>query len=841
MPHVTPDPCAGVLEAVSDGVLVLAPDRSVLYVNLSAASLLGVAPKTAVGAGFPETFCECLDESGRPMPRRRQPWDVAFRQGRTVRDVDCGIRRKDGVERWLLADAVPLRDEQGLRVVVTLRDVTDRKRIERQAAEGREWLDGILDNTPAAVYVKDLDGRYVLANRMLLDLVGRERGEMVGLTDPDIFPSAMAEAFGANDRLVLQRGEAILFEEKTTLPEGTRFFDSHKFPLRDAMGHVIAVGGISVDVTKRRQLECEREELMAELRRKNEQLTATGRIIDVALSTLDLEPLLDSILDRLVEVMHVDAAVILLVEDGRLRARATKGFSEDMRERYDVSVGEGFAGLVAETRQPAYVYDALEDPRVLPFIREYGIRSMLGVPMLRGAELIGVLHVDWKGLREITPTEIDLLEIAADRCAWAIANARQYGQQRERKRLSDALNDINEAIGSTLDVRKIMERVVRDSADAISSDGAAIVLPSDGQWRVECVRHAACDMPGESVPRGTMPEVEKAVRTRRVVVDERPPSAKVSVWPKQAELVMAAPLPVRGDPPGALVFVRSHKEQRFSAAQEDFVRKLSSSLALALDNARLYEEERGIADTLQTAILTLPSHVPGVRFGHLYNSATDGAMVGGDFYDVFELEHGLVGVCVGDVSGKGLEAATLTSFVKNTLRAYAYDMRSPAETISRTSDAIHRVTPTATFVTLFFGVIDPVKGLMQYSSAGHPPSLVRDLDGRVRALGQGGTLAGAFAGSEYEQLSTELRRGDVLLSYTDGIIEARKGKELFGQDRLIQAFAEVGDASIDSIPERILGRVVGFSGGRLTDDIAILAVTPDPAEGAGGTATSAGT
>ena len=197
--------------------------------------------------------------------------------------------------------------------------------------------------------------------------------------------------------------------------------------------------------------------------------------------------------------------------------------------------------------------------------------------------------------------------------------------------------------------------------------------------------------------------------------------------------LLAVPLLVRERVLGLLVFGHRHPAG-YRPVETDFASKVGATVSLALESARLFEAERAIADTLQEAVLTMPDTLPGVEFSYLYRSATEMARVGGDFYDLFAMEDDRVGVVIGDVSGKGLPAATLTSLVKNTLRAYAYDDDAPAEAVAKTNAVVLRSAPVGVFVTLFFGCLDVATGTLTYCSAGHPPGLVLRAGGAVDVL-----------------------------------------------------------------------------------------------------------
>ena len=234
--------------------------------------------------------------------------------------------------------------------------------------------------------------------------------------------------------------------------------------------------------------------------------------------------------------------------------------------------------------------------------------------------------------------------------------------------------------------------------------------------------------------------------------------------------------------------------------------------------------ERDIANTLQEALLQVPREIKGIDFGYLYRSATEAARVGGDFYDVFELEENKVGVVVGDISGKGIEAATLTSLVKNTIRAYAFLGESPALIMGRTNNVIKKASTPRTFVTVFFGILDTTNGKMVYCSAGHPIALLRR-GSSVERLKNSSTVIGVFEDQTYFNDEANLEKRDILILYTDGTTEAKRNGELFGEERLINLIEGLDYKSPQEYPNRIFSEVLDFARGRLLDDIVLLAVS----------------
>jgi serine phosphatase RsbU (regulator of sigma subunit) len=248
--------------------------------------------------------------------------------------------------------------------------------------------------------------------------------------------------------------------------------------------------------------------------------------------------------------------------------------------------------------------------------------------------------------------------------------------------------------------------------------------------------------------------------------------------------------------------------------------------ALAEEIALRYEAEHRVAEVLQEALLALPEAVPGIEFAARYASGSDNTRVGGDFYDLFEIDHGRVGILVGDVSGKGLEAATLTSVVRNSVRMRSMDGLTPAETMTKTNEAFYALTSTETFVTAFYGVLDVGTGRLEYVGAGHPPAMVRRDAADVEVLGSTGPIVGAFLGTTFAGRCADLSAGDVLFVYTDGVIEARgSGPRLYGQERLRTVLGGVPDgADPGVVADAVFEDVLAYSGGKMRDDLALLAI-----------------
>ena len=255
---------------------------------------------------------------------------------------------------------------------------------------------------------------------------------------------------------------------------------------------------------------------------------------------------------------------------------------------------------------------------------------------------------------------------------------------------------------------------------------------------------------------------------------------------------------------------------------------LADDFSFALESAataRLYDLERRISSVLQAALLAIPASVAGFEFASSYSSATESASVGGDFYDIFELDEHRIGIVIGDISGKGLEAAVQTSLVRNTIRAYASEPeKTPAQVMTRANVVVYAATPPETFATALFATIDRRDGRLVYANAAHPAAVLTRSDGAVVTLEPTGSLLGAFQGTQFDESSTLMRPGDCLFLYTDGLTEARSGKSQYGEERLIGLLPGLADRTPSAVIDAVLQDVRSFADSGLRDDLATLTI-----------------
>lgn len=329
-------------------------------------------------------------------------------------------------------------------------------------------------------------------------------------------------------------------------------------------------------------------------------------------------------------------------------------------------------------------------------------------------------------------------------------------------------------------------------------------------------------------------------------IDERL-AGEVSVAPEDREArralnmrsAMVLPLAAQGVVVGAITLaIRGEGGRRFGPDDLTFGTQLAQRASLALDNARLYESEHEIATTLQQALLPpkLPAP-PGLEVGVRYRPMGAGVMVGGDFYDLFPAAEGWIAV-VGDVRGKGPRAAAVTALVRHTLRARA-TTDGIVSALQTVNDALRDQQDDELFcsVAAVEFTLDgdpPQSGRLRAVAAGHAPPLVLRADRGLEALPASGRLLGPFEDADLTPAESLWQPGDTILLYTDGLAEARRGREQFGEARLYDAMRAAPRGSLSGLLTHIELEAVTFAGGRPQDDIALVALRlPLPGGGTG--------
>ncbi|MEH0527554.1 SpoIIE family protein phosphatase [Streptomyces stelliscabiei] len=274
-------------------------------------------------------------------------------------------------------------------------------------------------------------------------------------------------------------------------------------------------------------------------------------------------------------------------------------------------------------------------------------------------------------------------------------------------------------------------------------------------------------------------------------VDDHPPSALAPARP-----LLCVPLVTRGAPLGVLT-LSPPNDQRWDAHDAVMLIELARRAGVALENARRFEHNRDIAETLQRALLTELPTTPGLRLAARYLPATRGLNIGGDWYDAFRQPDGSLITVIGDVTGHGLRAAVMMSQLRTALRAYAVDGKTPGQLLTRLHLFLHHLQPDL-YATAVIARFHPSEPTLTWAAAGHPPPVLRSPDGRVRILdAKPGAMLGIPLHQEIPDHTVPLPPGSTLALYTDGLVERRAQGIDPGIERLATTLEGLPSATLD--------------------------------------------
>jgi PAS domain S-box-containing protein len=497
---------------------------------------------------------------------------------------------------------------------------------------------------------------------------------------------------------------------------------------------------------------------------------------------------------------------------------------DHLGQRVDAVIGGDLGAQVArdclkviETGEPLLDLEVTGEP-VFPGRRRVWLANYYPVRMGLGGEVTGVGTV----VQEITERK---------------------RVERRASFLAEASALMDQSLDTEVTLRNLGAIIVPELADWFAVD----LLGSDEEIRRAAVAHAdpAKTALGWELARrfpATLEDEAGFGRTIRSGCSELLPQVPDHIIdqvsggrPEYAEILrglglsstMIVPLRARGRILGGMLLAAAESSRRFNASDLALAEELGVRCALALDNARLYQERSETARTLQSSLLPpgLPS-IPGLELAARYRAAGEGNEVGGDFYDVFAWDEAWA-VVIGDVCGKGPDAAAITALARYTLRAVTLHEHTPTATLQTLNDAMLRQLSGDQFCTVALGRIRPEDGgrfRVTLSVGGHPPPLVLRADGHVEPLAQQGTLLGVVDEPRLQDAEHVLEAGDTLLLYTDGVTEARVRSWELGEEGLVSLLEGCAGQAAAEIVETIERAVVGVQAGEPRDDIALLAL-----------------
>lgn len=560
---------------------------------------------------------------------------------------------------------------------------------------------------------------------------------------------------------------------------------------------------------------------------------------------------IEAALNRGLDLFEADHAVIATLDEAgaHFRIRAVRGYPEQVEIDWSTFPNSDEYPLSEAVRQqePIILYGPDEMVRRYPKLANDA----------RSAALVCLPMGDFGGIalgydREITfsEAELDFMRAVARQCAEAIRRTELDGERRRRAQRLALLAEAGTVFARSLDYRTTLAEVAQLAVPRLADCCIVDVLEPAGLHQLAAVHVEPANVPeiarlerefpaDPNEPHSAVGEVLRNGHAMLVPkVDEeflagvtRNQEHRSAVRRLGMRSLIIAPLTARGRTLGAITLVIDSSDRQYDEQDLATARGLADRAALAIDNARLYEAQIEIATTLQRSLLPteLPA-IPGVELAARYVAAGEVVEVGGDFYDAWEIPGDGYGIAIGDVSGKGPAAASMTALARHTVRVASLHEPTPSRVLTVLNGEILRYGARDMFCTAAYAhaVRSQDGGLdLTISRGGHPAGLILRADRRVEEAGQPGTLLGFRAEVELSDDRFHLSAGDALVLYTDGVTERRDGHLLFGEERLTAVLQAIpADASADQITGLIDQAITDFSAEPPQDDIAIMVIRP---------------
>ena len=754
----------------------------------------------------------------------------------------------------------------------------------------------LVEVTSDAVALCDADGTILHVNRQMLSLAGRTREALVGMDAKDILFTVVFERATSHGLPFPTDGtDATLMlklEDGSFIPVLARAvpIDAGEGDDSASARCIAAMHSLEDDYARDRRT----RRLLSELQSANRRLSGTLSVIMATVGSDDMPTLLDTVLNRMTEILDATGTTIYFSESGGFKLR---GVSEGLDGSFVpefIPYGAGIPTYVLREQRACRLsivppsdrcggagafYDL--DDRSTHRLRLQDIppfKTLIAVPVFFGTQVLGIIELGWN--RPCTPRVYDVrvLEVVCDYLSIELVGLVSSLRAARTAELTRSLNRVRELFFANGDDRAASWRQMTEEVRRMLSCRICPVLPvPGGDGYAVCLEGGSCVplpagieetffsttapaarvgvpsaiqgdfMHGESGPDITADDL-RDVRLARVdrttgagewLESHGLPCQGVFI-DMERDAARAAGAPERGEdgpkaaldaPQRMVLLLRDGSQEPVDDIEFDYLTHLARDYELITGGRERQCSEHRIAQTLQAGMRSSLGTVPGITSDALYSSATSQALVGGDFYTLIRLPDDRAVMILGDVSGKGVEAASMSALVKTALTAYAWEGAGPAKMARSLNSMLMSFSRVETFASAFIAKIDLRAGRAVYCSAGHPPTmLLRAGAEEAELLSVQSGVIGAFETMTYETGSFAFEAGDILFMYTDGAIEARDAAGgFFGEQRLRDELLARAGRGVEGLCEEVLETLDRFAGGALDDDIALVALRFDVA------------
>jgi serine phosphatase RsbU (regulator of sigma subunit) len=585
-----------------------------------------------------------------------------------------------------------------------------------------------------------------------------------------------------------------------------------------------------------------------ELERSRALLSVVGE----AISQLSLAHTLETAIESVAQLLDADRVAVYLTKGAEISVAASRGI-----EGPPGAVAHALLPAAVQSRQAGLIVEIdAADERLEPVraqVEESGIGSVLALGLVVRDDPIGVLAVYPRRRRVLSENELALLTALAGQLAVVVENARLHedvtalnddltsalaSEQEKSKRLH-AQHEISRTFAQSLSLETTLDALAAAIVDLLGVDAAVIRMPDERGIELiarsvkvndERVDPAARTLLSRAQP---LPLRDLSALLRRgepLLLDADLAAslggalALLAPFLRKGSSAALIPIVTPGELLATMTIISLHPGRPIAGEITETALSIAGQAALAIDNARLYGQQKAFADTMQRSLLPRAApELPGLELGDVYESAAR-VEVGGDVYDYLTLGDGRLAVVLGDVTGHGVDATADMAMAKYVFRSLAREHPDPGRFLAAANEIVSSEIAPGRFITMVELVLDAAGGEVACASAGHPPPRLVLPDGTVTSIAARGLALGIDAPQKYDTVTEPLPPGAIVVVYTDGVVEARRGGEQFGLERLDALLAERRALPPQAIAEAALAACRDWAEGELTDDFAVVVV-----------------
>lgn len=796
-----------------------------------------VNPKFTETTGY--TAEEALGRNPRLLKSGHQPPEVYQDLWQTITSGrewhgEFHNKRKDGTLYWEQATIAPIYDPRGrmTHFIAVKEDITKRKQAEQALKESEERFRSVINQNVDAIIVVDDPGRVRFVNPAARRLFGFETDTLVGKhfsipVLPGEFTELEIPRRDGSTAVVEIRTVAIEWEQEPAYLESLRDITERKRAeeaLRDSQDRL--------------QRAYQREQ---ERRQLSEILREVARIVG---SSLEQYEVWDLILAQLKRVVTYHRATLMLLTQDQLRIVA--GHDEQGLDFEYVTITIDKYPLnasVVHSKQPLLIPDVTSEPRWRRTGAMKNTRSFILSPLLVRGNVIGILAVGRRDEAPYTDDDTGVVFAFATQVAISMHNAELYAKIHEQNRRLSLLYEISLAVSTTVELSTLLETACRKLVEGFQADHSGMLLFDEsytyGEVMAEYPDHGAV---GIRIMLEGYAATEQMIATAQplAIYDAQHDPLLEKVWDIMRKLdihsILIVPLVVKGHVIGSFSLDMTNSQRCFDQDELELVQTIASQLAIVIDNTRLLERERRLMEQeLQTAqqiqCSLLPREIPAFPGLAIAAVSIPARQVGGDFYNVFRFSLSSLGVAVGDVSGKGMQAALMMTLSFGVLTTKVHRTRPPADLMSTLNVELRpHIQHNKMNTALGYFTLMPESGrdtwVLHAANAGLIAPLIRRRDGRVEWVDTVGLPLGMVPDVHYTACRHTLYPGDLVLLGSDGVVEAMNTeREMYGFDRLTDCVARTACPDAQTVQDAILHDVQTFVGdAEAHDDMTLVVV-----------------